>query len=597
MEDKGGRAKLIFIGGEKPIVEKTGARYGLPPADDIYFLDAVVHANGEVETPPDWEAFAADCPPLLKNAEAAAVVAYQGIHNPALEQEAKILIDKTCGKNAVCGYELFWDLNYIKRGAGTLLNARLLPVIEKFLGAMRLSLEKRGVQAPMVIVRSDGSLMSEAFSREKPVETILCGPASSVMGGLHLAGRKDCIVVDMGGTTTDIAIVRDGVPVKTDGVTIGKWSTFVKSVYIHTFGLGGDSRIRLDRDNGLAIGPERVLPLCVAASCFPGVKEELQELIASRRKTPQPLQEFLYLLRDVSDDPYYTDRERDICRTLKQHSILRLDRLAAAVDCDLYKLDTERLEKESIVMRCGLTPTDIMHLRGDFDRFDTGASALGAAFVATRLSLTPDELCERVFEQVKRMMYVHIVHMLLENEDPAYKTMGGAGLDRLIGQSWDNRGKKSYLSFGFHTPAALVGIGAPIHLFLPDVAAALGADCIIPDSAPVANALGAVVGQISASVTVNVQPSREDSGEEYYLVFAPDRRIRAAEYEEAVSLACEAAENDAREEAQRRGAAGELTVTCDVQPVTARVGHTVDSTQEVLLRVEVTARATGGAGF
>lgn len=252
VENKGGRAGLILIGGDRQVVEKNGNQYGLPSADHIYFLDAELAEDGTVRREPDWERFRQESAAFLKGLEAAAVVSYQGIRNPALEKQAQEIL-KESGVRAIGGHELFWDRNYIRRGASTLLNARLLPVIDTFLQAVDRTLMEREIHAPMVVVRSDGSLMSESFSRERPVETILCGPAASVMAGMHLAGCPDCLVVDMGGTTTDIALVRGGIPVKvSDGVTIGQWRTFVKSVDIHTIGLGGDSVVRLDGQGGVS---------------------------------------------------------------------------------------------------------------------------------------------------------------------------------------------------------------------------------------------------------------------------------------------------------------------------------------------------------
>lgn len=597
VEDRGGRAGLIFIGGDRRIVERNGAAYGLPPAEELYFLDAAILSDGRVEREPDWEGFRGDCPSFLRNADSAAIVAYQGIHNAAPEQRAKEIVAETCGLNAVCGNELFWNLNYIKRGASSLLNARLIPVIDTFLEAIRDALARRGVQAPMVIVRSDGSLMSEAFSRQRPVETILCGPAASVMGGMKLAGKQDCLVVDMGGTTTDIAIVRNGNPVKTDGVTIGKWDTFVQSVYIHTFGLGGDSRILLDRETGLMLGPQRVLPLCAAASRWPVIKEGLRELLREKRRFAYPLHEFLYLVRDIGDDPYYTETERAVCRALRRGP-LRLDRLAEAVESDLYVLDLDRLERETILMRCGMTPTDILHIQGDFTRFDREASDLAAAYFTLRTKIPAEALCEQVCDAVKKRLYTHIVRMLLENEDPAYKGEADKGLDRLIASGWDNReNKEAFLRLSFRTPAALVGIGAPIHMFLPDVATALGTACIIPENAPVANALGAVVGHISAAVTAKIEPGQDEEGRELYRIYTPGGALTAPDEETALRLARQAAEKEARREAERRGVSGDIAVSTQVMRQTASIGHAADSMQEIVLSLQVTATATGGAAF
>lgn len=611
VEDKGGRAKLILIGADRKVVADTGEAYGLPPAEELYFLDADIRIDGTVEREPDWDRFLEDMPAFLEGADAAAVAAYQGIRNPALEQKARDLLrDRFCIP-AVCGCDLFWQPNYIKRGAGTLLNARLLPVIQEFLAAVRGNMEGRDL--PMVIVRSDGTLMSEAFSRQRPVETVLCGPAASVMGGIRLAGAPDSLIVDMGGTTTDIALVLDGKPVTADGVTVGKWSTFVQSVYIHTFGLGGDSRIRLDKDTGLAIGPRRVLPLCAAASRWEAVRTELEDLAAGKRTSPHPVYEFLYLLRPLPDTRRqpekggYSLREQEVCRALEAGP-LRLDRLAERAHTDLYALNTQRLENEGIVMRCGLTPTDIMHVRGDFDSFDRRAALAGASYVAACLSLSVEELCARVYDRVEKTLYIHLLRTLLENQDSYYAGEWSTDFQRLLEDGWDRRHEANpLLRMGLKTPAALVGIGAPTHLFLPEVARALGTVCVTPEEAPVANALGAVVGNISATAQAEILPAEEgalpppDQAEEdteaLYTLLAPEGTRQVTGYREAVRQAVLLARTAAEEEARRRGAQGELAVTVRQTPQTAAIGYDADTMREIVLAMKITATASGAAGF
>ena len=601
VEDKGGRAKLIFIGAERDVVAETGAKYGLPSADEIFFVDAQIQFDGTVTEAPDWDRFLEEVPPFLAGADSVAVVAFQGIRNPALEQKAKELLRERFGLFTVCGHELFWSLNYIKRGASTLLNARLVPVITDFLAAVRKNMEKHGMDAPIVIVRSDGTLMSEEFSLERPVETILCGPAASVMGGMTLSGRDNCLVVDMGGTTTDIALVKNGVPVKGEGgVSIGRWDTFVDSVYIHTIGLGGDSWIRLakpgETPDGITVGPQRVLPLCAAAAKWPSVREELAALVEWMPETTHPLHEFFCLIKDVSDNPLYNEQERAVCRAL-QNGALRIDRLAEAAGADLYTLNLKRLEAETIVQRISFTPTDAMHLRGDYRQFDAEASRLAAVFLANRLGVSPEEFCERVFNRVKKELYIHVVRALLENIDPVFRKGVDAGLARVIETGWDNRHSPSpLLHFFGKTEMTLVGIGASTHLFLGDVAKALGAECIVPENAAVANALGAVTGRVSAVVTAELIPAGATEDDGYY-VCTPRNRSFAPTYEEALEMAYETAKREAREEAERRGARGEILVTAGETPVVAKVGQEAIHAQDLFLSCRVTATASGSAGF
>lgn len=598
VENKGGRAGLILIGGDRQVVEKNGNQYGLPSADHIYFLDAELAEDGTVRREPDWERFRQESAAFLKGLEAAAVVSYQGIRNPALEKQAQEIL-KESGVRVIGGHELFWDRNYIRRGASTLLNARLLPVIDTFLQAVDRTLMEREIHAPMVVVRSDGSLMSESFSRERPVETILCGPAASVMAGMHLAGCPDCLVVDMGGTTTDIALVRGGIPVKvSDGVTIGQWRTFVKSVDIHTIGLGGDSVVRLDGQGGVSIGPERVMPLCSAAVRWPWIREELKELARSGRTSACPLQEFFCLVRDLAGREGYTDREYRICEALRDGA-LRIDRLAEAVHGDTYTLDTRRLEREGVVLRCGVTPTDVMHVLGDYAAFDRQAASAAVAYLAQRLEMEPEVFGRMVFDQIKRTLYEQLVHILLENENSAYKGGQGPGLDRLIRDSWDRSHDqgKSLLRLSLETSAVLVGIGAPTHLFLPQVAEKLGTRCIIPPEAAVANALGALVGHIAAAVTAEIEPFISESGQDQFRIYTSQQHFTAVEEEEAIKIALKTAEEEAVAEARRRGAAGELIITSRVEPVMAKVGHSLIDVQEICVCTHVTVTAAGGAGF
>ncbi len=91
----------------------------------------------------------------------------------------------------------------------TALNARLIPLIGELIAAVKRSLTAAGIDAPLMIVRGDGSLMTEQFAGERPVETLLSGPAASVVGAMGLGGLSDCVMLDVGGTTTDMAVARE----------------------------------------------------------------------------------------------------------------------------------------------------------------------------------------------------------------------------------------------------------------------------------------------------------------------------------------------------------------------------------------------------
>ena len=591
VEDTGGRAKLIFFGGDEKVVDELGSSYGLPPSNDMYIQESFSTFSGETTREPDWPLFCKALEEGFDGFDGVGIVEMNAMRTgAAVEKKAKALFQSKHDIPVVCGHELFSELNCLQRGASTLLNAGLFPVIREFLLAVKKALALRDIYATLVIVRSDGSLMSEAFAAVRPVETLLCGPAASAIGGTQLTNNQNSIIVDMGGTTTDIALVKEGVPVTaTDGVSIGKWKTFVDGLYIKTFGLGGDSAIHY-AEKRLYIEDYRITPLCIAAAKYPSIVNNLKKL------QPRTHTHFLYehymLMKDISGHPRYTAEEKALCHALKDRPLLRAD-AAAAVGKDIYTLHAARLIKDGIVQLCGLTPTDIMHINGDFTTYCADASRLAAEFAARNLAVPVDEFCRLSYDEVKRKLYVNIVKALLENTDRTYMK-NGVSSDILQFAEKNFEAAKSgnrdpLLSTLFQTDYALVGIGGPIHIFLADVARMLGTCAIIPEHFRVANALGAIIGSVSAVRDVRIKPNLITEG---YTVFGNNENRVCETIEEATAFALSEAETGAKEEAIKRGATGKLTITTDIQKEEA-----VTRDGSLHLSTIVKARAVGAIEF
>jgi N-methylhydantoinase A/oxoprolinase/acetone carboxylase beta subunit len=124
-----------------------------------------------------------------------------------------------------------------------------------------------------MVVRGDGALIAAQEALMRPIETILSGPAASLVGARHLTGLDNAVVSDIGGTTTDVAVLEGGHPrLDSEGATVGRYRTMVEAVAMHTFGLGGDSELRLEDggfDAGLILGPRRLMPLSLAGHLWP----------------------------------------------------------------------------------------------------------------------------------------------------------------------------------------------------------------------------------------------------------------------------------------------------------------------------------------
>lgn len=596
VENKIGRARLVFLGGDPHTIDSYGGEFGLPPSTEMLVQESHTTWSDGVVGEVDWERFLAAADDRLAGLDGIGVVEIFSMRNGAVvEKRAKALLEERMNVPVTCGHELVSDLNCLQRGASTLLNAGLFPVIHDFIAAIKASLAKRAIAAPVVIVRSDGNLMSGEFAALRPAETLLCGPAASVMGCMELAGEADCAVVDMGGTTSDIAIVRGGEPLRAEnGIGIGNWKTYIKGLYIKTFGLGGDSALHY-ADRRIVLEEYRVVPLCCAASTHPGLAEQLRRQFAEAPRHTRFLHEGFILVKDVSDNPRYSEFEKRFCRALREGPLLRR-RAAHAVDKDEYTLDVSRLVKEGVVQTFGLTPTDIMHITGDFRRYDREAALLGAGFVAGNLGITVEALCRAAYDEVKKRLYLNLALALLENENARRGKSGpdAAIVDLILGQYRRLRqgGGKGFIAADFKTDLPLVGIGAPIHIFLPDVAAMLGTRAVIPPHSGVANALGAVVGRVHAESVIEIRPDYNTEGITGYTVFGADGGKTFAERGDAEAFAMAEARRAACDEARRRGASGEIAVKCSMRE---QEGDTRSGS--IYLGAKAIAHAVGSLGF
>lgn len=254
VEGHGGRAGLILLG---------DVPRGLLPVREYAVVGARVNIKGGVQERLNEQELRAALEPMRGKYDALAISGYASVRNPAHEQQAARAARELLGVPVVCGHELTADLGFYERTVTAVLNARLIPVVRELMDSIRCAMRRRGIRAPILIMRGDGSLMRMRRAMERPVETILSGPAASVIGARFLSGLDDCLVVDMGGTTTDIAYIQAGrCRVTREGARIAGWRTNVRAMEICTYGLGGDSHIEAKPDGRLSIGPERVVPLC-----------------------------------------------------------------------------------------------------------------------------------------------------------------------------------------------------------------------------------------------------------------------------------------------------------------------------------------------
>lgn len=593
VEGKLRRVRLLLMGIDRTGIEKHGARYGFTDPDDIRYLPCRTTIAGQVEEEPDWGLLEERAGEWFAGVEGCAVCEIFGMRNGGvLERKAARIIEERTGLPAVCASALFGGLSSLERAASAVLNAGLLAVTREFLDAVAAAFRQRGIAAELMIVRSDSGLMGRDYSAEHAVETLLSGPAASALGGSALAGAARAVVVDMGGTTTDVALVEGGAPLLADdGIRVGRWKTLVRGVFSTSFALGGDSAIRWDQYGRVTVGPDRILPLCVLASRRPEIVPVLARQVRATPAHTLPLHEFLTLARPDWRAVVRDERETVLCAAL-EGGPLNVCQAAALLGVDKYQLSTRALEQAGVLLRAGLTPTDLMHVRGDFTRYDGEAARLAAEFAAASLGKSVAQLGDDIYERIAREIFYAVSESLLEHSAPRFRAHGlDDGLRELLRLQWENRERGgAMLDYGFRARAALVGIGGPIHLFLPAVARALGAECIVPDCAAVANAVGAVTGRMTVRLTAEIRPHGRDplhpDEGDYEVLADGEQPCYFADEGEAAAWAAAALREAAARRLRAQGAAGEIQTEEKTEDVCAGALH-------LSTRITVTA-TTGG---
>lgn len=161
------------------------------------------------------------------------------------------------------------SVGLLERENATVLNAALTSVAEEAAGAFLDAMDEREIEATLFFGQNDGTLMSVEYAIEYPIYTVASGPSNSTRGAAYLSGVPDGIIVDVGGTTTDVGALTDGFPRESSvAVEIGEVKTNFRMPDLVSIGLGGGSHVA---DGGSSVGPESVgYRLPEEALCFGG---------------------------------------------------------------------------------------------------------------------------------------------------------------------------------------------------------------------------------------------------------------------------------------------------------------------------------------
>jgi N-methylhydantoinase A/oxoprolinase/acetone carboxylase beta subunit len=594
VEGRGSPVCLLLIGYDPALIRQYGFERNLVTRDVVYLRGGHDGTGNEVE-PLDEAAAREAILARRDEVEAFAVSGYFGVRNPAHELRVRALVEELTALPVTCGHELTTRLNAVRRATTTALNARLIPLLRELIATVRRTLDERGIMAPLMVVKGDGSLVRAEWAMQRPIETILSGPAASVVGAWHLAGRRDVWVVDVGGTTTDIAVLHDGRPrLNPEGAQVGEWRTMVEAVDVHTVGLGGDSQVDLNSKSRslssllsssllLVIGPQRVVPLCLLASEHPGIVDELRRQVGTRQRESLAGQ---FVLAQRRTAHALSDRDQDLMRHLAAGP-QSLSSLAQRLHYSaLIMRQVEGLEARGLALRAGFTPTDALHVLGRFERWDAEASRLGAELLAAQTDLSPEAFCERVVAEVSNRVTTELISKVLSDEAtlPIWEREPSATalLARALG---DVPGSDLGCQLRLRQP--VVAVGAPVEAYLPRVARQLHTELVIPPHAEVANAVGAVVGGVVQQLRVMIRPLGAD---QRFRLHLPDGVRDFSTVEEGVACAQKVVPVQLKALARQAGAS---QVEVQMSRVDRGAPVAVGWGQHVYLGTELTFTAVG----
>jgi len=571
-----GSPVCVLLAGYDALQLKSSGLVDLLGSEGIVRLQGGHDAGGIATQPLDEVAARQAIAQHMGRVSAFAISATFGVRNPAHEIQLRQWVQEMCDVPVTCGHELASSLGAPRRALTAALNARMIFHVKALIESVQRALAARAIDAPLMMVQGDGSLINVASALRRPVNTVLCGPAASVLGACALSGLQNAVVADMGGTTTDIAVVRNGLPeLSFDGAMVGNWRPMVEAVKVYAVGLGGDSEVRLHGGEGITIGPRRVVPLSLLAYQNPHILEALER---QQRETPhasqmrfaQRLQADAALLARLNEDELFA------WETLAQ----------GPVDLERTNLENRalsraiaRLERKGLAIYSGFTPSDAAHVLGMSDHWSTAGATFAARIWSRQMrhmyglgtwkagdALGPaqdvvakvvDTICQKLIEaglndagQMNEASAGKVATLLT-----AMALAGGRASASLGGAEGAALGiphaGSAVFQLRFSPSIPLVGVGAPAASYYPAVAHALGLQLQLPKFAEVANAVGAVLGQVSQRVHLTLtQPARG-----VYKVFTAQGPVDFADLASALAHAQQLAGEQAQARALAAGAA------------------------------------------
>lgn len=488
VEGHGSPILVLLVGFDEAMTERTGIAAAFDDAHIVQVEGGHNHYGAE-QAPLDTATVRAALAEYGPRVRSVAVASTFAVRNPAHEHAVRDLIVGQTELPVTVSSSLSDSLDAPRRALTTALNARLLSRISDLIAAVDRSLDGLGVTAPVMVAKGDGSLAIAASVAQRPIETVLSGPAASIVGAAHLTGIDDFILSDIGGTTTDVGIVRAGRPrLARDGARVAGWRTMVEAIDVRTTGLGGDSAVRTDKAE-IMVGPERRVPISLAATHHPHLARALQSQLG---EPPS---------RDLAGVfAQRVDRDREPAGaelTNVEDRVYSRVQVEPAPLIDVARGALERkalddLADKGLVQIVGFTPSDAAHVLEMQNNWDSEAARACAELLAWYTDETAVNFCERVWSETVRRSAGCILDVGFDDAIPASLT------NPLAAAAARGDGRLGAVEVSLSLEMPVVAVGGPAGVYYGEVAKRIGTELVLPDDFEVANAIGAAVGHVVA---------------------------------------------------------------------------------------------------
>ncbi len=484
VEGHGSPVLVILVGFDDAMVARTGIAEAFRDAIVIRVAGGHDHYGSE-RVPLDSNALEQALDQHAAGVRAVAVASTFAVRNPSHEHAIRDLVIARTQLPVTISSSLSESLDAPRRALTTALNARLLSRITDLVDAVQRSIDSIGIEAPVMVAKGDGSLAAADSVAQRPIETVLSGPAASIVGAAALTGLDDFILSDIGGTTTDVGRLRSGRPrLVSDGARVGGWRTMVSAIDVRTTGIGGDSEVHTDRSD-ISVGPQRRIPLALLAVDHPEVVHQL------RRDLQDPPPRDVAATYVVRVDALLDKRELS---AIEQRLFDRVEvaptPLARVAGGALERKALQTLVAKGMLQLAGFTPSDAAHVLSLQDNWSTAGAEAGAELMAWYTGDDPLVFARNVWSETVRRSAACVLEVAFD--DHVVDGLSNPVVDAVV----RGVGSVGGVEVRLRPVDPLVGVGGPAGVFYPEVASRCGAELVLPEEFSVANAVGAAAGHV-----------------------------------------------------------------------------------------------------